>query len=350
MSFSSWIAVCALLFAVACGPESSGINGRPVASVTAPVNAEIGSAVPIDGSLSYDPDDDPLTYAWELTAPEASAATLANAIGPGPTFVPDAAGIYSVTLVVDDGVASSLPATATVVVESDNTPPVVDAGPDAAANIGDVLSLQGSASDADEDPLTYRWEILSGPEGHSGVLSFATSLDGTFASGLAGSYVLELTVDDGEAQVTDTVNIEVTGELDVLHYRVVDAEYSTALDRVVLVSAQPDELHIYDPSTAVERTVALPLAPTAVSIGRAGNRAAVGHDGYVTIVDLDDASVVVTHPVSTDVIDVVLADNGYVYGFPRIDQWETIRTVNIATGEETESTGWSIRAGTYARL
>ncbi|MCH8206485.1 MAG: hypothetical protein IH956_05720 [Chloroflexi bacterium] len=57
-----------------------------------------------------------------------------------------------------------------------------------------------------------------------------------------------------------------------------------------------------------------------------------------------------TVEVSTDVLDVVLGGNGYVYAFPRTDQWETIRSINTGTETETQSTGNSIRAGTFAKL
>ena len=56
------------------------------------------------------------------------------------------------------------------------------------------------------------------------------------------------------------------------------------------------------------------------------------------------------YAVSADVIDVILPGNGYVYAFPRVDQWESIRTIALATGAETNSGSSSIYAGTRARL
>jgi hypothetical protein len=87
-----------------------------------------------------------------------------------------------------------------------------------------------------------------------------------------------------------------------------------------------------------------------VSVTPDGLHAAVGHAGLVSWVDLDAATLVTTLPVSADVFDVVAGGNGYVYAFPRADQWVAIHTVNVATGAETLSSASAIRAGTRAKL
>jgi chitinase len=155
-----------------------------------------------------------------------------------------------------------------------------------------------------------------------------------------------------DADVSPVVPLELSRwtRPSVLDHRVVDAEYSRATDRIVTVSASPARLSIIDPATLSVQHVDLGLPPTAVSIAPDGQSAAVGHDGNVSYVDLAGASVVAVHPVTTDAIDVVLAGNGYVYVFPRTDQWESIRAIELATGTETDSGGWSIYAGTVARL
>ena len=140
----------------------------------------------------------------------------------------------------------------------------------------------------------------------------------------------------------------VPSTLSRLSYRVVDAEYSQPLDKIVMVSSSPNELHIYDPVTEQDVVTDLPLAPSAVSVRPDGLFAAVGHDGWISYVNLSTRAVEKTISVSTDVIDIILAGNGYAYAFPRRDQWETIRSVNIAT--EMETTTPTIRAGTLVKL
>lgn len=134
-----------------------------------------------------------------------------------------------------------------------------------------------------------------------------------------------------------------------LGFRVVDAEYSAALERIVMVSAAPNRLHVFDPITGVDAPVDLPIAPTSLSVGPDGLFAAVGHDGWVSYVDLAEGSVVKTMPVSTRAVDIVLAGNGFVYVFPDQDQWQYIRCLEIATENETLHSGRPIYAGTRAR-
>ncbi len=141
-----------------------------------------------------------------------------------------------------------------------------------------------------------------------------------------------------------------------LAHNVIDAEYSAALDAIVMVSNRPSNaLYLHDPVTGIERQLALDRLPSSVSVGPDGLTAAVGHDALITVVDLtrlDDplGGAKTLLFVSTDVLDVVLAGNGYVHAFPRRDQWESIHSVHIASGVETLSAGYSIYAGTVAKL
>jgi hypothetical protein len=75
-------------------------------------------------------------------------------------------------------------------------------------------------------------------------------------------------------------------------------------------------LHIYDPDAHSYASVALPLAPSAVSVSRDGKHAAVGHDGWVSYVDIGQRAVLETCPVSYPVVDINLASNGLMYVFP----------------------------------
>ena len=144
--------------------------------------------------------------------------------------------------------------------------------------------------------------------------------------------------------------VAVTSPITTFSFRVIDAEFSQFLNAVVAVGESPNRLHIYRPETGAFTSVDLAASPRCVSVSPDGKFAAVGHDHSITYVDLVNATVVKTLAVSTDVLDIVLAGNGFVYAFPRVDQWEFIRCVNIATNTETAHTGGSIYAGTLARL
>ena len=63
--------------------------------------------------------------------------------------------------------------------------------------------------------------------------------------------------------------------------RPIAADYSAALDRMILVSTNPDLLTLFDPVTGNGQTVALVMPPTALSISTDGLHAAVGQGRVV---------------------------------------------------------------------
>lgn len=127
--------------------------------------------------------------------------------------------------------------------------------------------------------------------------------------------------------------------------RPIAADYSAALDRMILVSTNPDLLTIFDPVTGNGQTVPLVMPPTALSISTDGLHAAVGHDGRISYVSLADATVEKTFPVTETVYALALGATD-IYAFPLRDQWQHVRVVNIASGTETL---WNwIYAGTTA--
>lgn len=135
-----------------------------------------------------------------------------------------------------------------------------------------------------------------------------------------------------------------------LNFTVLDAGYSAKLDRIIMLSENPHQLHIYDPSTQQDDTISLSRFPNNVSVGPSGEFVAVGHDAHISYIDLRNRQVIATLDVTADVHSVVLADNGWVYASPKRDQWEHLRAVEIATNTEVQSTGNSIRAGSVYKL
>jgi hypothetical protein len=135
-----------------------------------------------------------------------------------------------------------------------------------------------------------------------------------------------------------------------LSYRIVDAEYSKSLNRIISVSANPSRLHSYDPIKNVDTYVNLSLSPSSVSVSPDGLFAAIGHDARISYVDLQNGKLIKNIPVTTDVFDLVLPGNGFVYAFPMADQWVDIHSVNIKTGKETLGGSGFIREGTVAKL
>ncbi|MFC1563511.1 PKD domain-containing protein [candidate division KSB1 bacterium] len=112
--------------------------------------------VQLDGSGSYDPDGDPLTYDW--------SGPFGTASGVRPT-VKLPVGVHEFSLNVHDGTQNSVDQP-TVTITITNTVPVANAGDDQTLpHTGEFTQVQldGSASvDAEGDTLQYTW---SGPFG-----------------------------------------------------------------------------------------------------------------------------------------------------------------------------------------
>ena len=176
----------------------STVNVAPVANAGPDQGGKTpGSTVTLNGSASSDANGDPLTFSWSLSPPPGSTAVLANPTSVTPTFTVDRAGTYTAQLIVNDGTLSSAPNT--VNISTVNVAPVADAGPDQGGMTpGSLIILDGSlSSDANGDPLTYSWSITSTPVGSAAALSSLTSVSPTFTADLAGTYVVQLIVNDG---------------------------------------------------------------------------------------------------------------------------------------------------------
>ena len=190
-------------------PQGGTSNALPLAITAHPANqpptanpgfdqtAAVGSTVNLNGYGSSDTDGNRLTFQWTLSArPAGSAAALSNSTTPTPSFVADVAGNYSVQLVVNDGTASSVPATVTI--STVNSAPVANAGPNQTSRIGATVQLDGTASsDFDGNRITYAWSLTSVPSGSSATLSSTTSAQPKFVLDKAGNYVASLVVNDG---------------------------------------------------------------------------------------------------------------------------------------------------------
>ena len=102
--------------AAAVTVTASVANAAPVANAGVAQNVVAGSSVvTLNGSASSDANSDSLTYAWTLTSkPAGSTAALLSATSATPTFTADSAGIYVVSLVVNDGKVNSTGTTVTV--------------------------------------------------------------------------------------------------------------------------------------------------------------------------------------------------------------------------------------------
>jgi len=181
-------------------------NTPPVADAGAGQTVPPGTSVTLDGSGSSDADGDELQYAWSfLSVPEGADVYLDQADTFAPAFVTSVRGQYVLELVVYDGIDYSEPDT--VIVDTSNTRPVAVAGDDASVQSGTVITVDGSASyDEDDDALFYEWSITRKPEGSNAVLAEPDGVSSTLSIDKAGTYIVQLRVNDGlEYSIPDTV-------------------------------------------------------------------------------------------------------------------------------------------------
>ena len=189
-------------------------NLPPIADAGPDQAVTVGDLVSLNSSGS-DPDGDPLTFAWAFDArPAGSLAAFLDPAAAVTSFVADVAGTFIARLTVADGRGGQDSDTVAIVATAapvPNAPPIADAGPDQAVTVGDVVSLNGSGSDPDGDPLAFAWTFDARPAGSVAAFLDPAAAVTSFVADVAGTFIARLTVaDDRGGQDSDTVTITAT--------------------------------------------------------------------------------------------------------------------------------------------
>ncbi len=184
-----------------------GGGNTPPTAVIAPLPASIeaedmdGIIVQLNGAASTDPDNDGLTYAWNVDGQE---------IGPGVVKeVKLGIGAHAITLSVNDGHGGVGTATVNLAIlpPSSNKPPTAVIAPlpallEATDADGVQVQLNGSAStDPDNDPLIYAWKVDGQEVGVSAITDVKLGI---------GTHTITLSVNDGRGGMgTATTTIQI---------------------------------------------------------------------------------------------------------------------------------------------
>ena len=186
-------------------------NSPPIVNAGDDQQPAEGSTVNLDGTVTDADTEDMLDYTWSHNSTELTI-TFVNNKAVDTTFdAPNVPADTAVefTLTVFDGTATVSDNVLITILDSPNSPPIVNAGDDQQPAEGSTVNLDGTVTDADtEDMLDYTWS-------HNSTLSItfdSSVLDPSFtAPNVGSSTIIEftLTVNDGTATVSDNVLITI---------------------------------------------------------------------------------------------------------------------------------------------
>ena len=171
-----------------------------------------GDAVTLDGSGSFDPNNDPLEYSWSQTSGPEVDLTGADTASPAftaPTVSEQTNLVFQLTVTAAG--ESGTDTVAIAVRDSESNAPTADAGPDQTVDEGDAVTLDGSgSSDPNNDPLAYSWTHDGDP---AITITGSDSLSASFtAPNVAANTTITvtLTVNDGTVDVSDALQVTIT--------------------------------------------------------------------------------------------------------------------------------------------
>jgi PKD repeat protein len=177
-------------------------NQPPTARATAsPLSGTVPFSVTFDGSASSDPEGFPLRYDWDFGdgSPPGHGVTVTHLYQEPSTFtvfltVTDSANQQDAySLAIDAQLPGNHAPTASAVATPNNgTAPL-------------TVVFASNAADADNDSLTYAWDFGDAASSDN----TSTEANPTHVYAHEGSYIAKLTVSDGQAEVTSSVDVVV---------------------------------------------------------------------------------------------------------------------------------------------
>jgi hypothetical protein len=193
-------------------------NSPPVADCGADISITADQPVMLDGGASYDPDGDSITYHWsfqrlpEGSVLEGASFTTNQSMVSSTTFLPDVAGMYIVSLVVQDSLGLDSIADSIIVTVEPGALPVALAGTDIDITEGSTVTIDGTSS---YDPLgrslSYDWSITSQPSNSTSSIDDAAATTAEFTPAVPGLYLVSLVVSNGiSSSAPDLVHVRVS--------------------------------------------------------------------------------------------------------------------------------------------
>jgi large repetitive protein len=175
------------------------VNRPPIAVVDSIIYSCTGMTLLLNGSLSHDPDGDPITTQWEFGDGASSSET-------NPAHIYTKPGFYTVKLTLSDGFADH-PTIATIPVIIEGSPQAFQSFSDTTICVNTSLTFDGTRSTDPNGPLgSYSWDFGDGLNALGSMVTHAYSNPGTY-------YVTLTVVGNGSGrcskvnQATSTIHI-----------------------------------------------------------------------------------------------------------------------------------------------
>ena len=204
---------------------------------------------------------------------------------------------------------------------TNNQPPVANAGVGQRILPGETVTLDGSGSyDPDNDPLNYRWEVISRPTESIAAISNPSAKTANFIPDIPGQYIIQLTVNDYfvNSISTDTITTTCLVPIDIA-LKAFRAPSRMVLGDTKEVTVVVKNLSSIDASfnVTVEDITEGRMVGTATGIegaGRGGTSVKISYIPTTTGEHILKATATVTNPDSADpnMIDNILTDITFV--------------------------------------
>lgn len=323
--------------------------------VTQPaLSVSVGAGIVLDATGSTDADGDAVTTTWELIEKPAGSVAALVVTGQSARFSPDVLGLYKVRARGADGKGAY--AETIYQINAANTAPVnVIRGAVAVISrdtqtvpVGQPVVTSGILSfDEGGAKLSYAWAVDTRPSGSVAALAAATAAVPSFTPDVAGAYVLSLTVNNGRQSAVAYLKLNAvtsTSSVIALPFAPLDMRYNLALDRLVVVTAEPDTLKVINPADGATTSIALPAAVKSFNLSADGKLAAVLHEGVVSLVDLVAGTVVKSTGTGGTQTDVFVTNDGVVFLIGQSigsSARPSIAVINARTGQLLPSVDYS---------
>ncbi len=209
----------------------SATNEAPVANAGSDAEAEVDTNVMLDGSGSYDPEEEEVTYLWTfVSVPEGADVSFDSSDAETPVFTPNQIGTYTAQLIVSDGVLSSTQDRVSIVVKKTPDDVLVDCETLPRQNMQIPISFESTVLSDDEAtyPGRCEWD-------HDTV--WGSSTQGMNHDYIQGFYRQSVVATLPENAVVCSSKISANSGNDV-YWRYDDEFFLTIGDRVIVSSEQ----------------------------------------------------------------------------------------------------------------